>query len=166
MKLRAYRPDDCLTLAELFHRTVHTVNAKDYTAQQLAVWATFQMDLEAWNQSFLEHTTVIAEANGTVLGFGDMDNTGYLDRLYVHRDFQNKGVATAILAALEQKALLAEICHFVTYASITAKPFFESRGYFVIEENIVIRSGIPLINYRMEKTCTPHPDNPFVNQPR
>lgn len=126
MKLRAYKPDDCLTLAELFYQTVHTVNAKDYTVQQLAVWATGQVDLEAWDQSFLEHTTVIAEANGTVLGFGDMDNTGYLDRLYVHRDFQNKGVATAILAALEQKALLAEICHFVTYASITAKPFLKA----------------------------------------
>ena len=37
---------DCKTLTELFYHTVHTVNAKDYTEEQLNVWATKQMDLE------------------------------------------------------------------------------------------------------------------------
>ncbi len=42
MILRNYRPADCGELAELFYNTVHTVNAKDYTAGQLVPppWST------------------------------------------------------------------------------------------------------------------------------
>ena len=31
MIIRNYQPSDCKELSELFYRTVHTVNAKDYT---------------------------------------------------------------------------------------------------------------------------------------
>ena len=40
---------------------------------------------------------------------------------------------------------------FSTYASITAKPFFEQRGYRVVRENTVVRCNIKLNNFIMEK---------------
>lgn len=39
----------------------------------------------------------------------------------------------------------------VTHASITARPFFEKRGYAVIKEQQVERQGIFLTNYVMVK---------------
>lgn len=51
MLIREYQLSDCKELAELFYNTVHTVNAKDYTIEQLNVWATGQMELEKWNRS-------------------------------------------------------------------------------------------------------------------
>lgn len=36
-------------------------------------------------------------------------------------------------------------------SSITAKPFFEKRGYIVIKEQTVERFGVELRNYVMEK---------------
>lgn len=104
MEIRKYQPSDCKTLTELFYHTVHTVNAKDYTEEQLNVWATKQMDLEKWN-------------------------------------------ATAICDQLEQ-AVGGSI---TTHASITAKPFFEKRGYQVAKEQQVDRQGIFLTNYVMIK---------------
>ena len=83
MLLRKYTKTDCAELAELFYDTVHTVNAKDYTQEQLDAWATNRVNLEAWNESFQAHHTVVAEMDGRIVGFGDMDETGYLDRLYV-----------------------------------------------------------------------------------
>ena len=35
MEIRRYRQSDCKELTELFYNTVHTVNAKDYTKEQL-----------------------------------------------------------------------------------------------------------------------------------
>lgn len=148
MKLRKYEPEDCKYIATLFYQTVHTVNAKDYTEEQLNVWATGTVDLEAWNQSFLEHDTVVAVEDGIIVGFGDMDRTGYLDRLYVHKDYQGRGIATAICDALENAV---EADAITTHASITAKPFFLGRGYQVVREQQVIRGGIELTNYVMEK---------------
>ena len=147
MILREYRPADCPQLADLFYHTVHTVNTKDYTEEQVNAWATGQVDLEAWDRSFREHYTVVAEENGLLVGFGDIDQTGYLDRLYVHKDYQGRGIATAVCNQLEQ----AVAGGIVTHASLTARPFFEKRGYTVLREQQVERRGVWLTNYVMEK---------------
>ena len=149
MFIREYIPSDCKQLADLFYQTVHVVNAKDYTNKQLDVWATGYVDLKEWNKSFLKHNTLVAIENSIITGFGDIDKSGYLDRLYVHKDYQGQGIATAICNKLEQSV---KTCKIVTHASITAKPFFEKRGYKVMKEQQVIRDGIALTNYVMEKS--------------
>lgn len=148
MTIREYRPSDCKEMADLFYHTVHTINAKDYTNEQLNVWATGQVDLEKWDQSFRAHYSLVAVENEMIVGFGDIDSTGYLDRLYVHADHQGKGIATAICDQLEG-AVQGKV---TTHASITARPFFEKRGYRVVKEQQVERQGILLKNYVMEKT--------------
>ena len=147
MQLRRYKQSDCRELAELFYNTVHTVNAADYNNEQLNAWATGHADLEAWNKSLLEHYSIVAVDNGIIVGFGDIDQTGYLDRLYVHADYHGRGIATAICNKLEQ-SVSGKI---VTHASVTAKPFFEKRGYKVIKEQSVERHGVFLTNFVMEK---------------
>ena len=142
MFVRGYQMSDCKEITELFYNTVHTINAKDYTKEQLDVWATGQADLEKWNQSLQEHYSIVAIDNKIIVGFGDIDKDGYLDRLFVHSNYQGKGVATAICNQLEQ-AVDGKI---TTYASITAKPFFEKRGYKVVKERQVERQGIFLTN--------------------
>ena len=148
MQLREYMPSDCAQLAELFYQTVHSVNAKDYTQEQLNAWAIGEVDLPAWNASFRAHRTVIATENGEIIGFGDMDESGYLDRLYVHKDYQRQGIASAICDELERFAAGKT---FTTHASITSKPFFENRGYRVVRQQEVIRRGVALTNFVMKK---------------
>lgn len=151
MTIRTYIPADLDEIAQLFYDTVHSVNARDYTAEQLAVWADGTIDRERWNRSFLEHYSLVAEEEGRIVGFADMDASGYLDRLYVHKDHQSQGIATALCDQLE-KTICAET--FTTHASITAKPFFQKRGYHVVKEQQVLRQGIALTNYVMEKEGT------------
>lgn len=147
MEIRNYRPADCEEMANLFYRTVHTVNAKDYTREQLNAWATGRVDLEQWNRSFLSHLSLVAVEDGTIVGFGDMTPDGYLDRLYVHADHQGQGIATALCDLLEQSVTGS----VTTHASITAKPFFEKRGYTAVKEQTVERMGVLLTNYVMVK---------------
>lgn len=148
MLIRPYRTEDCPALARLFYETVHAVNAQDYSPAQLAVWATGQVDLPAWDASFSAHTTLVAEQAGAPVGFADMDSSGYLDRLYVHKDFQGQGIASALCDALEA-AVPAKV--YTTHASITARPFFLRRGYRVVREQRVERGGVLLTNFVMEK---------------
>lgn len=148
MQLREYKTTDCEQLAELFYNTVHSVNAKDYTEEQLSAWATGRVNLQEWNNSFLEHKTIVAIEDNQIVGFGDIDNSGYLDRLFVHRDYQGNGIATAICDKLEHWANEKQI---TTHASITSKSFFQHRGYRVAKKQEVVRHGISLTNYVMEK---------------
>ena len=81
------------------------------------------------------------------MGFGDIDDCGYLDRLYVHKDYQGRGVALSLCDRLEPSAK----GKIFTHASITAVPFFKKRGYIVVKEQQIERKGVLLTNFVMEK---------------
>lgn len=146
--VRKYRAADLREILELFYDTVHMVNAGDYTAEQLDAWADGSPDMAEWDRTLREHTAFVAVKGERIVGFGDISASGYLDRLFVHKDFQRRGVASALCAALEG-AVEAE--RVVTHASITARPFFEGRGYRLFREQRAVRHGVALVNYRMEK---------------
>lgn len=150
MIIRRYKTEDCQEMAKLFYDTVHSVNIKDYTEEQVNVWATGYIDLETWNEKLLKFYTVVAvdNENGVITGFGNIDETGYVDFLYVHKDYQNMGVATMICDEIES---VFKVDKYTTHASITARPFFEKRGYKVVKEQHINRDGILLTNYVMEK---------------
>lgn len=151
MEIRKYQSKYCNEIAELFYNTVHTVNLQDYSKSQLDVWATGSVDLVEWDKSFSKNFTVVAIESGIIIGFGDIDSTGYIDHLFVHKDYQRRGVATVITKALEAYAVEKNITILSTHASITAKPFFETRGYYVMAEQQVKRENQILTNYVMEK---------------
>ncbi|MBP3588278.1 MAG: GNAT family N-acetyltransferase, partial [Clostridia bacterium] len=103
---------------------------------QLDAWADGQVNIAAWEKSFLAHDTLVARMDGEIVGFADLD-VGYLYRLYVHKEHQRQGVATALAQALEGQAAAQGQVRMTTHASITARPFFEKRGYRVIKEQQV-----------------------------
>lgn len=146
--LRKYSEGDLEEIADLFYNTVHFINIRDYSLSQVDVWADGKIDYNKWNCSFLEHYSIVALKHGVIAGFGDIDKNHYLDRLYVHKNYQGQGIASSICNELEKYAA----GHLVTvHASITARGFFENRGYKVLKEQQVERSGILLKNYVMEK---------------
>jgi len=74
-----------------------------------------------------------------------MNDSGHLDRLYIHMDFQKQGIATTLVYEIESKAKEIDLYEISTEASITAKTYFERQGYQVIKSQIVELSNVPLI---------------------
>lgn len=148
MEIRRYERGDLEKITMIFQNTVHKVNLKDYTQEQVDAWAPDFIDKEKWNKTLSEHHTFVAIKNEAIIGFGDIDVSGYLDRLYVHHDYLRQGVATLICDKLE--SMIDSDLTIITHASITAKPFFEKRGYKVVKEQLVKRNDIFLKNYIME----------------
>ena len=59
--------------------------------------------MNKWDQSLREHYSLVAVENEMIVGFGDIDKLGYLDRIYfVHEDYQGKGIGTMICNRLER----------------------------------------------------------------
>ena len=148
MTLRPCRPADAPALRALFYGTVHTVCAADYTPAQLDAWAPRRYEAADWERTLFSRTVLAAEERGEILGFGSIGPDGYLDLLYVHRDCQHQGVASALCDFLET---LYPVDRITVHASITARPFFEARGYRVLRAQQVERRGQRLTNYVMEK---------------
>lgn len=151
MMIRKYKTTDCEEIAQLFYETVHSVNARDYSSEQRNAWVTGSVDMQVWNHSFLKHYTMVAVDDERIVGFGDIDRTGYLDHLFIHKDYQGKGVASVLCNELEMYALKNGASVLSTHTSITAKPFFQRRGYEVMKEQQVERNGVKLTNFVMKK---------------
>ena len=145
---RHYRDSDLPEISALFFNTVHTVCAKDYTKEQLSAWAPDFTPYYSWQKSFEGRTVILACCGEKILGFGDIAPNGYLDRFYIHRDFQGRGIGSKLLRRLESTVPDQDL---TLYASITARPFFEKMGYSTEEENYVVRDGVTLKNYFMRK---------------
>lgn len=154
MFLRAYRPYDKRLLQQLFFDTVHTVNSCDYTAEQLSAWAPCKPDPQVWHRLDSQFCFVV-ECQKTIVGFASLSLVGLLDFLYVHPDFQGKGVATALCKQLERLARKRQFQVLQAEASPGARGFFEKRGFVCVSENQKTQYGIEIHNYTMEKVLRP-----------
>ena len=146
------RPGDEKELYTLFYDTVHEVCKRDYHRAERDAWAPHETDLPAWSARFWESTALCARTDGKIAAFGNIYENGYLDCLYVHKDFAGCSLGRRMLQALEA-ACPAETIR--VRASKTAKPFFEKYGYRTVKGITVTRAGCALICFEMEKHRTP-----------
>lgn len=131
----------------MIKQTIQTINKNDYDENQLKAWS--NIDESSWTDSVKEHQAIVMVSDrNKIVGFADMDNDGYLDRLFVHKDFQRMRIGDKLVNDLEEKNTGKK---FSTFASITAKPFFEALGYKLVRKNVAPVRGQQLENYYMEK---------------
>ena len=86
-----------------------------------------------------------------IVGFAEFEPNGHIDCFYVHHEFQGKGVGSALMATIEANAATNKIHRIYSEVSITAKPFFESKGFQVVKQQKVNIRGCELTNFVMEK---------------
>ena len=151
MKIREYQNKDLNTVIELFYNSVHSNCKKDYTTEQLEAWAPRDMDVYRFETSLEKNHTLVIEDNSEIIAFGDMGDTGYLDRLYVREDYLGKGLGKILLERFEKYARNLGVRYVTTAASITSLNFFKKMGYVVIREEAVERRGVRLKRIFMEK---------------
>jgi len=149
--VRRYRPSDLVGLIALFRETVRKINGRDYSDQLVQVWAPDEIDPQQWMRRFQTKAVRVAELDGAPVGFVELARDGQIDMLYVHVDHQGQGIASALLRSAEAWARTRDLARLFTDATITARPFFERRGFRVIAPQRVIRRALEFINYRMDK---------------
>lgn len=153
--LRNYADADAAALLDLYRHTIRTINCRDYNSVQIAAWASDAIELEPWHARFHNRFAYVAQLQNQTVGFADMDTSGYLDRLFVSAAHQRQGIAQLLLRRFIADAQTAEIATITTEASITARPFFESSGFKVLQQQTVPCRGAWLTNYRMRLEIEP-----------
>jgi putative acetyltransferase len=159
MLIRLYRADDLGQIVRLFFNTVHIVNRQDYTLEQVNAWVPAVPSEAIWAERYRTRTTFVAEDQGVIAGFAELEPNGHIDCFYCHADYQRQGVGRRLYQRLEEEAILQGrgcanalgLTRLFVEASITAKPFFERMGFQTLHENRVVRRRIELTNYSMEK---------------
>lgn len=151
MNIRRFNPSDIDQIAQLFHDTIRTVNLGDYTEEQVKAWAPDDIYFRDWEAKCVSKYTLVAEKNGIITGFAQLEGDGHIDCFYCHKDFQGLGVGRLLCNGIEKEAQNHGLRRLFVEASITAKPFFLKMGFSTIEEQIVKTRGAEFTNFRMEK---------------
>lgn len=137
-------------ILNVFRLSVARSCSKDYSPEQIAAWLNSAENKERWSKAIDEQYFLLALVNDQIVGFGSLKNGDYLDFLYIHPDFQGQGIASALLNTLLDRASGLRKNRVSSHVSITAKPFFQTNGFVVMNKNQNIRGSEVLINYTME----------------
>ena len=150
MYARKFRVSDAVEVAKLHRNTIRFVNSKDYPPKQIKVWSG-RTTAKRFRDSIKEFFRFVAVDNSKIIGFGDFTKEGELKGLYVHKDYQGKGVGSLLLKKIEKSARLKRFKKLFLYSTITAKTFYMKNGYKVIKKTKLRIKNQKLTVYKMEK---------------
>ncbi|OIV42961.1 GNAT family N-acetyltransferase [Flavobacterium johnsoniae] len=151
MNFRKATASDLNEMQQLYIGTIQSVCISDYNNDQIAAWISGVKNTERWVEVIRTQFVLLAIIKDQIAGFGTLKDDNYIDFFYIHKDFQRQGIADKLLTELELEAQKQHSKIITSDISITAKPFFEKKGYVVKAEQKNIRLNIELINYKMEK---------------
>lgn len=145
MPVRRAVSEDVHQILNLFYETIQKVNSEDYSEAQIRVWSEAR-DEETWKKKIQDQYFLVKEVDHEILGFSSIDETGYLDFLYVHAAHQGKGIASALLREISKKAADQGNRTVWTSSSITAQPFFRKHGFVETKKETKFVKGVEFVN--------------------
>jgi putative acetyltransferase len=167
VRIRPAVPEDIPALKILCYDTITTVAVRDYDTEQVVAWASAAENTDSLARRITgpyfyvaeeEMPPGAAEVGGSdmrrfIAGFASLESKsgrkGYFDLLYVHKDYQRRGIATLLLKRILAKAREIGLSWVDVEASIPARPFFIKHNFKVSGEQTVFVKGIALRNYKM-----------------
>jgi putative acetyltransferase len=151
IKIRQALEGDVSQITQLFFDTIQNINIKDYSKDEVDDWSSWKTDTDKWLERIQEQHFVLAEINNQIAGFSSLAEDGYLDFIFVHKDFQGQGIASALLSEIEHQASEQNNEFIYSDVSITAKGFFEKKGFIVERQQLKKSKKKELVNFRMIK---------------
>jgi len=142
---------DIKEIAQLFYETIQEINSKDYPKDEIDDWSSWREDFDRWAEEIEKFYFIVARIDDKIVGITSLSSDGYLDLLFVHKDFQRHGIARQLLSEIERKALEQKNDLIYSDVSITAKGFFEKYGFIVEKQQLKKSKKKELINFKMTK---------------
>ncbi|NOH72844.1 GNAT family N-acetyltransferase [Vibrio pectenicida] len=149
--IRRYQIEDTQALWEVFFFTVRKINCQHYSQQQVEAWAQDSWNQDIWHEKMLQINAYIAEINGQIAGYTDLQDSGLIDHFFCHYQFQGKGVGRTLMEHIKREAIQRGISRLYSEVSITARPFYERMGFKLVREQQVEMRGQWLTNFAMEQ---------------
>lgn len=151
MFIRPYHEQDLPAIAAVYRDAVLSLGLQKYTLKQLKMWASFANDTDALKERLARGLTLVAITHKQLVAFGQLEPADHLSLLYTSGRHARKGIASDIYKQLEAHAVGAGVAHIDTEASHISLPFFESKGYVVVEPETVMREGVSFERFKMRK---------------
>ncbi|MHA2938947.1 N-acetyltransferase family protein [Vibrio sp. RC27] len=150
--IRDFKTEDIDVLWSIFFNTIRKININDYSQRQVEAWAPSKFDAELWEKRVSELNPYVAEIDGKVVGYADLQEDGVIEHFYCHHEYQGCGVGRALMSYVLEQAENRGIRRLYSEVSITARPFYEHFGFVTTKEQKVLVRSQRLCNFIMEKS--------------
>lgn len=151
VRIRKYNIKDVYDIGHIYFDTIHIINARDYTAEQINAWAPYRNNYEKWREKLERTRPLVAVIGSKIVGFAEFETNGHIDCFFVHHEFQRYGIGSALIREIENTAIKSNISRIYCEISITAKSFFTKMGFEIISQQSVTIRNIEMTNFMMEK---------------
>ena len=151
MEIRRFKEGDEAALFDVFLSSIRDIASQDYTPQQIAAWASEDIDPEKWSTQMKTLRPFVVEVDGDVAGYADVQSDGYIDHFYVSGKHAKQGVGTLLMSRIHQEANILGLDELTANVSKTAECFFIRQGFHVVERGFPMRKGVILQNALMRK---------------
>jgi putative acetyltransferase len=101
--IRRYVAGEESLLFEVYFTAIHLVASHDYTPEQVQAWAPRDLDVDLWARKMREINPFVADLNGELVGYADVQSNGYIDHFFVSGKHPRRGIGSLIM-----KKILAE----------------------------------------------------------
>jgi len=130
--VREARESDAVAVTDLVRRSIWQLCAADHQNEpaRLEPWLQNKTvaNVAAWI-AVQRNYCVVATADSTIVGVGIITVEGEVLLCYVDPDARFRGVSTAILSSLEERARRLGLSEVYLDSTVTARRFYEDRGY-------------------------------------
>ncbi|MCP1727424.1 putative acetyltransferase [Natronospira proteinivora] len=151
MHIRRFRIGEERELFGVFHSAIHRVASRDYTPEQINAWAPVRLDQELWARKIRDIKPFVAEINGKIVGYADLQPSGYIDHFFVSGYHPGQGIGRLLMSTLHSEAVSLGLTELTSDVSRTAQPFFEKFGFCIIEQRAPELRGVVVPNALMRK---------------
>jgi GNAT superfamily N-acetyltransferase len=135
LQFRLATPPDADSILALKRAAIRELADTEYTDAQLEAWAPDDDALEVFEAAIESDrfTVLLANVDAELAGYGVLNGpAARIDAAYVHPEYARGGIATSLVRQLEMRARMRDIDELEIVASLNARPFYESLGYWTV----------------------------------
>jgi putative acetyltransferase len=149
--IRRYREEEETALFEIYYSAIHLIASRDYTPEQVEAWAPRSLDPELWRRKIRDINPFVAEADGQLVGYADLQANGYIDHFFVSGAHPREGIGAQLMRHLLKEGQRFDLVELTSDVSRTAQPFYEGFGFHVVEQRSRELRGVLIPNAFMRR---------------
>jgi GNAT superfamily N-acetyltransferase len=154
VRFRRARPEDAEEILSIKRDAIEDLEHWQYSPEQVQAWKPKDSYADTFAEAIDDDRFVVhvGEREGRIAGYGALNVPDErIDAVYVHPDHHGQGVATALVKQLELSARFQGIEEIDIVAARNAVPFYESVGYWRLDDEVTTIDDVDVAFVRMRK---------------
>ncbi|WP_299268898.1 GNAT family N-acetyltransferase [Halorientalis sp.] len=154
VRFRRAGPEDAAEILSIKRAAIEDLEHWQYSPEQVDAWKPEDSYLDTFEEAIDDDRFVVhvGVRDGRIVGYGALNVPDErIDAVYVHPAHHGHGVATAIVSQLELSAQFQDIEQLDVVAARNAVPFYESVGYWQLDDEVTTIEDVDVVFVRMRK---------------